>query len=103
MVALPKKQFESAYKKFSDMVMPPIHAANVIVSLCFDLKTVDAKLSPELGASLLLDKKIILVVNPGVEVPKKLESLVTTVIKVDANEPEKLVAEIKKFLEKDML
>jgi hypothetical protein len=97
MVALPKSQ--TVYERFNDMVMPAIEASDYIIALGFDLKKIDAKLSLEVGASLLLDKKVILVVRPGTKVPAKLASLVTAVVEHEANDTAGMVAKISKIVE----
>jgi hypothetical protein len=98
MVALP--QSKTVYERFNDMVMPMIEALHVIVAIGRDLKRIDAKLSLEIGASLLLDKQVVLVVDPGTVVPTKLASLVTEIIYHDADDAKGMVAKIKELLDR---
>lgn len=100
MVALPSREADTIYQRFSNLVMPMIEASHVIVAIGRDLKNIDAKLSLEIGASLLLDKQVVLVVDPGTVVPTKLASLVTEIIYHDADDAKGMVAKIKELLDR---
>lgn len=100
MVALPNRTQKSVYERFNDMVMPAIEASHVIVAIGRDLKNIDAKLSLEIGASLLLDKQVVLVVDPGTVVPAKLASLVTEIIYHDADDVKGMVDKIKALMDR---
>jgi hypothetical protein len=100
MVALPSREAQTVYQRFNEQVMPAIEDSDYIVAMAFDFKKVDAKLSLEVGASLLLDKKIILIVDPGVVVPAKLKSVLYGVIEAKRNDPEGMVKKIKEYVDK---
>jgi hypothetical protein len=63
----------------------------------------DVKFSVELGMSIMLDKPILAVVQPGAKVPDHLARVADLIVECDMNNPadqEKLAEAIKKFVEK---
>jgi hypothetical protein len=58
----------------------------------------DVKLSVELGAAILLDKPIILVVEPGVQIPERLVRVADRIIEADLDDPAQAAAKIQSAL-----
>lgn len=59
----------------------------------------DVKLMVEIGASIMLDKPIVLAVSPGVEIPPKLRLVADEIIVLDQDDPEVTVAGLQLALQ----
>jgi hypothetical protein len=80
-----------------------IKASNVVISLAPSNGKPDVKFSVELGMSIMLDKPILAVVQPGTRVPDHLVRVADLIVECDMNNPadqERLAEAIKKFVEK---
>jgi hypothetical protein len=72
--------------------------ADSAVSLTIYSGGVDGKLALELGASVLLDKPIIVMVAPGAKVPKKVVRVADKIIEADLDDPAKATEKIRDAL-----
>lgn len=68
------------------------------VSLTIYTGKMDVKLAVELGAAVLLDKPIILMVEPGTKVPERLVRVADRILEADLNDPAKASAKIQAAL-----
>jgi hypothetical protein len=64
-------------------LVPKLMNSRVCVSLAPAVDQLDAKFATELGAMIMLDKPIIVVVRPGLTISKKLELVADKVVHAD--------------------
>lgn len=70
-------------------LVPMIDSSAMTVSLMpKDPADVDVKFAVELGLSIMLEKPIILVIDPGSRVPPKLEAIAEAVIEGSMDDPD---------------
>lgn len=77
-------------------LVPKLEAS--AVSLTIYTGKMDVKLAVELGAAVLLDKPIILMVEPGTKVPDRLVRVADKIIEADLHDPAKASAKIQAAL-----
>ena len=86
---------------FEKDVLPKIDAS--VMSIIITPKSkVDVKLCLELGASILLEKPLIIISVPGAQVPSKLRQLASAVIEGDIDDigfQDRLTAAMNKVIE----
>jgi hypothetical protein len=73
-------------KRFADEVLPMIESA--ITLIITPGGHPDPKICLELGASLLLDKPLILIVTRGRTIPARLRRLADAIVEGDIGEPD---------------
>ena len=74
-----------------------------VMSLIPDADKVDVKFAVELGIAIMLDKPILAVVQPGVNVPDRLRQVADAVIVTDLDTEDgkaQAAREIKEFMER---
>lgn len=81
---------DKEWERYADRVLgdliPKLRDSAVVVSLV-PRGRADVKLAVELGFSIMLDKPIIAVVQPGTPIPAKLMAVADAVIEGSANDP----------------
>jgi len=77
-------EFEEWAVSVKEELFPKLRASACSVTLYSG--AFDAKIAVELGAAILLDKPIIVLASPGVEVPSKLRKVAERVMVFDMND-----------------
>lgn len=70
-------------KHVKEEMIPAIDDSAYIMSLVPNADDVDVKFAVELGLSIMLDKPIVAIVQPGTPVPKKLLTVADHIITAD--------------------
>jgi hypothetical protein len=73
-------------KDVRENMVPGMMGSAMVVSLY--RQDFDVKFAVELGASLMLDKPLILSVRPGVQVPDKLVRVADAILELDPSRPD---------------
>jgi hypothetical protein len=74
-------------KDVRDNMVPRMINSALVVSLY--PQSFDVKFAVELGAALMMDKPVILSVEPGVQVPDKLVSAADEIVEYDRSHPDR--------------
>jgi hypothetical protein len=96
--------FESEeWKRYADRaideLVPMIRDSAVTISVVPDGPG-DVKFAVELGFSIMMDKPIIAVVQPGAKVPSRLIAVADEIIEMDPDNPEELMSRLRPILDK---
>lgn len=73
-------------RRVLDEVVPMIDGSSVFVSLV-PREEVDIKFAVETGLALMMDKPIIVVIQPGMPLPSKLQAVADAIVEFDASDP----------------
>jgi hypothetical protein len=87
-------EFEAYAERVLTELVPKIEDSAVTVSLVPSGPS-DVKFAVELGLSIMLDKPIIAVVDPGAEVPAKLVQVADEIVEADFSAPDDSVQRIR--------
>jgi hypothetical protein len=80
------REWHEYVRRVRDDLLPKLNASAYVVSLV-PRGDFDVKFAVELGASIMLDKPIIAVVEPGTRVSRKLLSVADIVVEGNRNDP----------------
>lgn len=81
-------EYEAWEKHVRDAVVPVMERAAVAITLIPGSRT-DVKFAVELGLSILMDKPIIALVQPGMRIPNALAAVAAEIVEVDiARDPD---------------
>lgn len=80
------EEFAAWAERVQAHVLPAIQTSAATVSLVPDGET-DIKFAVELGLSIMLDKPLIMVVQPGTKVPDKIVRVADRIIEADLTSP----------------
>lgn len=80
-------EFQEWAQRVKAHVLPPLQESALTVSLVPKGDT-DIKFAVELGLSIMLDKPIIAVVQPGTKVPERLIRVADAIVEADFSSPE---------------
>ncbi len=69
-------EFVAWAKRIREQLVPMMENCAVVTSILCDPKNVDAKFAVELGIAVMLNKPIIALVRPGIQIPEKLARVV---------------------------
>ncbi len=86
-------EFVAWAKRIQDELVPMIQGSAVSVSLV-PTGPSDVKFAVELGLSIMLDKPIIALVQPGTKIPDALRRVAVEIIEYDAGSMEKIQARL---------
>lgn len=82
------RELQSFLDRFEREVLPNLRASALVVSVCPSTPDgIDLKFAIELGASVMLDKPIVAVIQPGMKVPEKLARVVDRFVELDTADP----------------
>ena len=68
-------------------VLPMVERSNVAISLVPPVEKVDIKFAVELGMMIMLDKPIVVVIEPGQQIPMKLAMVADKIVEADITTP----------------
>lgn len=90
-----RKQWDEFVEHFRRDALEKMTDSAFVMSLVPDKGGLDVKFAVELGASIMLDKPILAIVQPGAEVPDKLRSVCEEIVEadIDVEEGQKKIAE----------
>lgn len=71
------------FKHFEDEVLPSIEKSAFVFAIASEKP--DAKMCLEIGAAVLLDKPIIIIIHDGVTVPANLKRLSASIVEMTGN------------------
>lgn len=80
-------EFESYAARIIDDLVPKISESSVVFSLVPEGPS-DVKFAVELGLSIMMDKPIIAVVQPGTKIPAKLAQIADAIVDANLNSDE---------------
>lgn len=83
-----REQWDSMVGHFRRDAVEKITGSAAIISLVPAKEDLDVKFAMELGAAIMLDKPIIAVAMPGVDVPPKLRLIAESVVEADIDTEE---------------